>query len=91
MKLKLKKTPILFISILFIPLSIIGTINYLFIDNKGGMSLAGVLLLGVLIVNLVILFIEQALLRNLVDLKKIWIIEISVILLIILMTIIFSD
>ena len=91
MKLKLKKTPILFLSILLIPISIIGSINFLFIDNNGGMALAGVLLLGVLIVNLVILLIEQTILRNFVDLKKVWIIEISVILLIILFTIIFSD
>ena len=91
MKLKFKKTPILFLSILLIPLSVIGTINFLFFDNKGGMSLAGVLLLGVLIFNLVILLIEQVILINFVNLKKVWILELTLIILIILFSIIFSD
>ena len=70
MKLKLKKTPILFFSILLIPWSIIGTSSFLFIDNKGGISLAGVLLLRALVVNLLILLIEQAVLKSVENLKK---------------------
>jgi hypothetical protein len=75
MKIKLKRTPILFLSILFVPLCICGAIYYLLIENNGGMALAGTLFVGALFVNFVVLAIEQTGLKNDVNLKNVWIVE----------------
>ena len=91
MKLNLKKTPVLFLSIILVPLFFCGAFYYLLVENNGGMALVGTISLFALIVNLIILIIEQLILKNIFNLKKIWIAEIVVILLIILFTIIFSD
>lgn len=82
MKFKFKKTPILFLSTLFIPIYICGAFYYLLIENNGGMALAGTFFALALIVNLIILAIEQASLKEEVNLKKVWIIEILLILIV---------
>jgi len=84
MKLIIKRTPIFLLSLIFIPLSIFGSIYYTFMENKGGMALAGTLFIGVLIFNLIILFIEQSLIKKDFNHIKVWITEIIVILLTIL-------
>jgi uncharacterized membrane protein len=91
MKLKIKLTPVSVLSIIIIPLCIIGGINFTYFDNKGGQSLLGVFLFGLLVINIILLFIEQAVIKKSYALKKVWIIELSIILTIILLTYIFSD
>jgi hypothetical protein len=91
MNLNLKWTPVLVLSILITPLSIIGGINFTYFDNNGGQSLLGLFLFGLLVVNLIILIIEQLIVKKNYPLKKVWITEISIILAIILLTYIFSD
>lgn len=91
MKIKFKKTPIFFLSIVLIPLFAFGAFYYLLIENYGGMALAGAISLFALIVNLGILLLEQIFLRKIINLKKIWITEMVLILGIILFTILFSD
>lgn len=91
MKLKLRKTPVFFLSIILVPIFAFGAFYYLLIENNGGMALAGAISLFALIVNLVILLIEQIILRKFINLKKVWIIEIVLILGIILLSILFSN
>ncbi|TDQ28751.1 hypothetical protein DFQ07_1131 [Tenacibaculum caenipelagi] len=84
MKLIIKTTPIFLLSLIFIPLSIFGSIYYTFFDNKGGMALAGTLFIGILIFNLIILFVEQSLIKKDFNRIKVWLIEVIIILLIVL-------
>tara|TARA_R110001592_G_C13134020_1_gene746802 strand:+ start:1778 stop:2050 length:273 start_codon:yes stop_codon:yes gene_type:complete len=79
MDIKFKKTPILFLSILFVPICVFGAIYYLFIENNGGMALAGTIFLIALFVNLTVLAIEQTGLKKDVNMKNVWIVEISLI------------
>jgi len=80
MNLKLKKTPILFFSILFIPICVFGAFYYLLMENNGGMALAGTIFLIALFVNLAVLAIEQTGLKKDVNMKNVWIVETSLIL-----------
>ena len=89
--IKFKQTPILFLSIICIPIFTFGAFYYLLVENNGGMALAGAISLFALIVNLVILLIEQIVLKKNINLKKVWITEIVLILLIILFSIYYTD
>jgi hypothetical protein len=91
MKIKFKKTPIFFLSILCVPFFAFGALYYLLIENNGGRALAGAISLFALIINLVILIVEQIILKKKINLKKVWIAEIVLILLIILFSIYFTD
>lgn len=82
MSLKLKRTPILFLSILVMPICICGAFYYLLIENNGGRALAGTIFLIALFVNLVVLAIEQTGLKKDVNLKNVWIVEIVLIIII---------
>ena len=79
MKIKLKKTPILLISILSLSILICGAFYYLLIENNGGMALAGTLYFLAFIVNAFVVFIEQTIIKKEFNMKKIWIIEIVLI------------
>ena len=88
MKLKFKKTPIFFLSLLIIPVCFFGAFYYLFVENNGGMALAGAVYLFALTVNLVVLFVEQLLFRKGINMKKVWIVEVTLFLLVVLYLII---
>lgn len=72
-----KVTPFL---IVFVTIEIILffiTINYLFIDNKGGMALAGTMSLIAFVVILFILLLEQIIVNfTKINLKILWLSEI---------------
>jgi hypothetical protein len=52
------------------------TINYLFIDNNGGMALAGVIALLAFLINCGVLALERVIVKsNTIHLKTLWIIE----------------
>ncbi|WP_397445334.1 hypothetical protein [Polaribacter sp. R77954] len=91
MKIKFKKSPIYFLSILFLPLLAFGAFYFLIIKNKGGMALAGSIYLFAFVINLIILIVEQLILIKINTLKKVWIVEIGLILWILLFTFYFTD
>lgn len=84
MKIAIKKTPVFFLSLIIIPLSIFGAIYFTFIDNKGGMALAGTLCFVILILNIITLLIEQNIINKDFNITKVWFTEILIIILIIL-------
>ena len=91
MNVKFKKTPIFFLSLLLVPFFAFVAFYYLLIQNNGGMALAGAISLFALTVNLFILVVEQLILRRIINLKKVWVIELVIIMLIILFSIYFTD
>lgn len=91
MKIKLKKTPILFSSILFIPFLIYKISSFTSLKENGIKVILVEIFAAMLISNLIILLIEQLSLRKIKALKKVWIVEIALILLIILFSIYFTD
>lgn len=73
---KLRLTPLFFILVIGLIISIPATFYYLFIENGGGMALAGVLAGIFSFITIVILIIERAIIRNVsVSQKKLWIVE----------------
>lgn len=77
----IKLTPFLILFVITEILLILVSINYLFLDNKGGMALAGTIAFVAAIINFLIIVLEQfiANLSN-VNAKLLWIIEIIIIL-----------
>lgn len=55
--------------------------NYLFVDNKGGMALAGTIALIAAILNIIILAVEQTIANKISNQKLLWLIEIIIIIL----------
>ncbi len=53
--------------------------NYLFVDNKGGMALAGTIALIAAILNIIILAVEQAIANKISNQKTLWVLEIIII------------
>ena len=83
---KLILTPLLILLIALLVISAIVTINYLFLDNKGGNSLGGLIALLFAFGFLGVIIIEQSVIKYLkLKTKPIWIGEsIAIILIIIL-------
>ncbi|CAM4165793.1 hypothetical protein FLAN108750_13605 [Flavobacterium antarcticum] len=78
----LKLTPILIVFGIIEIILLIFAFNYLFIDNKGGMALAGTLAFIGAVGNIVILSVEQIIANNVANSKLLWLVEIILIVLI---------
>lgn len=76
----MKITPFLIVFGIVEIILLIVTINYLFIDNKGGMALAGTISFVAAVINLLILTAEQAMAKSSVNKKVLWFVEIIIIL-----------
>ena len=73
---KLRLTPIFIILVVGLLISIPATFYYLFVENRGGMALAGVLAGIYAMVVSVFLILERVIIRHIkVGQKKLWIIE----------------
>lgn len=75
----LKLTPFLIVFGIVEIILLIITFNYLFIDNRGGMALAGTLAFIGAIGNIVILVVEQLIANKVVNWKLLCLIEIILI------------
>lgn len=76
-----KYTPLFVFLILAELISVVLTINYFFINNEGGMALAGFISGFIAVITLVLIVIERAIIGiNSIDTKTIWIAEIIILL-----------
>lgn len=77
---KIKITPILILSIIFILIAIPSSIFYLTVETGGGMALAGTIFFIGFLITLLIVFIEQIIVKNInYDSLKIWVIELIIV------------
>lgn len=77
----LKLTPILIVFGIVELILLIFAFNYLFIDNKGGMALAGTLAFIGAVGNIVILAVEQVIANKVANSKLLWLVELILIVL----------